>query len=226
MRTETEVETSQETAAQVDAAAWHGMQERLGVIEKVALGGRSWRHASFAQSGLLLVCLLVLAYAFTRPTWKPYYVEIDTCRGDVRVVGPAPDTLTFRDLAIQHFVRNFVMDMRGIPDETEVTKAQWRRLSHQVTQEGRQLLNHTEAEMQPLTKKTPIVVKVIRVTQREGTRYDVRWQEFEYSTKHELVKATNYGGLFTFHWGTPSNEEERRDAPLGMFFHLWQAAKE
>ena len=78
MLSKTAVETSQETEAQVDAAAWHGMQERLGVIEKVALGGRSWRHATFVQSGLLCVCLLVLAFAFTRPAWKPYYVEIDT----------------------------------------------------------------------------------------------------------------------------------------------------
>jgi type IV secretory pathway TrbF-like protein len=203
------------------SAAERGLAERLGTIERVANGGRAWRHATFACCGLLGFSLLVHAFAFGRTAERFYVVELDRCSGESKVVGPITEHLTFRDVNIVYMLEHFVMDMRGVSTDIEVTKAQWRRLREQVTPEGAQLLNQTEAELQPLQQKGATAVKVIRVQQREGTRYDVRWQERRYGTNGELSMITNWGGLFTFRWETP-----RKAAPLGMLFSFWQFKQE
>ena len=204
-----------------DSPAYRGMLERLGIVERVANGGRAWRRCTFVMLALLGLSLGIHGYAFTRSTEKFKVVEIDTCSGESRVVGPLPDTLTFRQVAVHYVLKQFVMDMRGISTDIESTKAQWRRLREQVTPEGAQLLNQTEAEYQPLTQPGSVVVKVIRFAHRDGTRYDVRWQETRYGKNGERESITFWGGLFTFRWDTP-----RVAAPLGMLFHNWQVAKE
>jgi type IV secretory pathway TrbF-like protein len=198
-----------------------GMEERLGVIERVANAGRAWRRATFTLLGLGGLSLLVHVYAFSRPGEKFAVIEIDTCGGQSRVVGPLPTHLSFRQVAINRVLQDFVLDLRGISTDIEITKAQWRRLRDQVTPEGAQLLLQTEVEAQPLARRDSVVVKIIRVQAREPTRYDVRWQENRYSPKGELVEGKVYGGLFTFEWGTP-----REAAPLGMFFRQWQVGPE
>lgn len=199
-----------------------GMQERMGVIDRVANGGRAWRRATFQCLGLLGCSLLIHAYAFTRPMERFATVELDTCGGESRVVGPLPTRLTFRQVNIDYILERFVQDMRGISSDIESTKAQWRRLREQVTPAGAQLLNQTEAELQPLQHKGAVVVKVIRIQLRDGTRYDVRWQETRYNANGELAgPPTQWGGLFTFTWDTP-----RRGAPLGMLFTLWEWRQE
>jgi type IV secretory pathway VirB10-like protein/type IV secretory pathway TrbF-like protein len=192
-----------------------GVQERLGVIERVANAGRSWKRATFTCLGLLGLSLALHGYAFTRTSEKFYAIELDSCRGDSRVVGPIPDTLTFHQVQIHRVIQDFVMDMRGSPLEVEVTRAQWRRLREQVSPEGARLLMQEEAKMQPQTRKEAVVVQVVRIQQREGTRYDVRWTEKRYGANRELITVENWGGLFTFAWGTP-----KKSAPLGMYFTL------
>ena len=214
-------EDHEEIRAAEDTPAWRGMQERLGIVERVANGGRAWRRSTFALLGLLGLSLGIHAYAFTRSTEKFHVVEIDTCGGDSRVVGPLPNTLTFRQVAVHNILKQFVMDLRGISTDIEITKAQWRRLREQVTPEGAQLLNQTEAEYQPLTQPGSVVVKVIRFADRDGVRYDVRWQEIRYGKTGERESITHWGGLFTFRWETP-----KVAAPLGMMFTNWQVAKE
>ena len=65
-----------------------------------------------------------------------------------------------------------------------------------------------------------MVVTIIRITQLEGTRYDVRWQEKHYGKNRELVSIENWGGLFTFVWARP-----KRSAPLRMYFRCGKSPR-
>jgi type IV secretory pathway TrbF-like protein len=198
-----------------------GLQERLGIIDRVAKAGTWWRRATFVCLGLLACQQALRAYEGAGPKERFYTIELDTCSGESRLVGPLPEQRTYRQVNIDYVLERWVMDLRGVSTDAEVTKAQWRRLRDQVTPEGAHLLNQTEAEYQPLTKPGAIVVKIIRVQKREDTRYDVRWQEKHYSKNGELASVSTWGGLFTFRWETPT-----RAAPLGMLFTLWQVKQE
>ena len=83
------------------------------MIDRVANAGRAWQHATFTCLGLLGFSIALHGYAFTRASEKFYAIELDSCRGDSRVVGPIPDTLTFRQVQIDRIFHDFVLDLRG-----------------------------------------------------------------------------------------------------------------
>jgi type IV secretory pathway TrbF-like protein len=198
-----------------------GFQERMAILRQVANAGRKWCKAFWWACGLnmvLAVGVILMAY---RPAWMPYIVELNNATGEVRVVGPIPPTFSVSHLTIHTFVRRFVEDIRSIPSDKEVVKANWRRARNQVTPEGAQVLMRQEADWQPLLTQEPVTVKIVRISARDENRYDVWWQETRYSVRHEWAGMTSYRGLFTVKWMPPMTEDQRQDAPLGMFFHLW-----
>jgi type IV secretion system protein VirB5 len=206
--------------------AEQALTERLALMDRYALVGRAWRRVCWGCFPLIGVLSLGLIAAMSRPAWLPYYVEVDRCGGDVRVVGPAPQTYTLPELAVKQTVSRFVEALRTIPTDQELLKLQWRRASHQVTREGRTLLVQYEASFHPLLQQEPVAVHVLSVLPQTESTFSVRWEEQRYSAKLELQHTTTYRGLFTVQKHLPVTEDERQDAPLGIFFHQWSWSKE
>jgi type IV secretory pathway TrbF-like protein len=200
-----------------------GIRLRQTELGQAMTAGRYWRWSCWGVGGLLGLSLLGNLYLGSLPHWKPYYVEIDTCGGQVRVVGPAPATYTYADLAVAQTIRRFVEGLRVISKDQETTKKAWRSLEAQVTPNGARLLLQAATDYDPLNKKIPVVVENISVFPRTARTFYVRWQEITFGSK---VTTTVYSGLFTFERRDPRTPEERQEAPLGIFFDDWHWSKE
>jgi type IV secretory pathway TrbF-like protein len=207
---------------------YDGLSIIESTLRKAVTAGKYWRWSTWGVASLLGVSLLGNIFLGALPKWKPYYIEIDTCGGNVQVVGPAPETWTYAQIAIAATVRHFVEGLRGISMEPEETKKAWRRLESQVTPKGRVQLVQESETLQPLAKRGAVVVETIQVFPKPGsaTAYEIRWHEFTYNEKRERTGTALYRGLFAFVQRTPRTPEEFQDAPLGVFFDEWHYQKD
>ena len=199
-----------------------GFEERKAILASVAKAGTSWKNATFATIAVLGISALGHALYWMAPAWKPWVVELNNTTGQVRVVGPIPETFTVYELTVHTFIRQFIEAIREITEDPETIKKHWRIAKAQTTPEGAMVLAQMEAEWQPLTQREPVVVTVTHISARDKDRYDAWWIEKKYSVRHELLSTTPYRGLFTIQWQTPRTDEQRRYAPLGLLFHLWK----
>jgi type IV secretory pathway TrbF-like protein len=206
-----------------------GIVLRESELQKAVSAGKFWRHTTSGALCLVGILAVGCIYLGAQPKWRPYYVEIDSCGGHVRVVGPAPQEIPQAQLAAQTTVRKFVEGLRVVSTDQEITKQNWRALEHQTTQKGARLLLTYKDEYQPLSRRDPVVVTNVQVYPRTEQTYYVRWQELVYSGRspqRERLSTTLYGGLFTIERRRPWTQEEREDAPLGVFFDAWSFQKE
>jgi type IV secretion system protein VirB5 len=205
-----------------------GYEMRNRELAKSMAHGKYWRRALYAALAMLGCSMLGNVYLGALPKWKPKYIEIDTCGGDVRVVGDAPLTYTRRQITIAAEVKRFVKDIRGISLDIERTKEQWRSLEARVTPDGRKALFQEQETYKPLAKRGAVWVQIMRAMPRSGTTtiYDVRWKEETYNDKRELIGVASYSGLFSFVLRDPATMDELQEAAAGVFLHEWHYAKE
>ena len=72
-----------------DLHPYEGLLIRDGELKKAMTAGKWWRRATYGLLGIVGILVCSNTYLGALPKWKPYYVEVDTCSGTVRVVGAA-----------------------------------------------------------------------------------------------------------------------------------------
>jgi len=206
-----------------------GQDYRADELGEAKLHGKRWRMQSWIVEGLLGVAVLGLIVQGNRPHWKPYYVEINTCSGDTRVVGPGPEHYVPKEATARAAVRELVETLRGIGTDKDMMRERWKRLRVRMTKEGRKRFLEWEAQRQPLRPQAPVKVEILRSLLKPGSSntWDVRWQETDYGVDDRQVKrVTTWSGLFSYKVHEPWTPEEREFAPDGIFFDFWQWSQE
>lgn len=189
---------------------------------------QNWRYAFTCTLGLLAVAVLLLGYVGTLPHLKPYYVEIDTCTGQARVVGPAPERVTIRGESLKDQARTFVQQLRRVSSDKVLMGTDWSEtgLYAHVTARGRQLLNQQVLEHNPLAAKDLTMVEVLPMLAASERTLDVRWIETRYSLKGERLESHPYRGIFTWTQQEPKTKEEIDHNPLRIFWDQWSFSQE
>src|ERR1041385_5579142 len=154
-----------------------GHEWRADELGETKLQGKYWRRWSWWQSVLLGVAILGLISMAHRPHWKPYYIEIDTSSGAVRVIGPAPDRYIPPQAVAKASVRELVETLRGISTDKDMQRERWKHLRVGLTAAGKQRLVEWDAQRQPLRQTSPVKVEILRAIPKpgSGTTWDVRW---------------------------------------------------
>src|SRR3546814_2242660 len=126
----------------VSAQVW---DERIGSARVQA---RSWRWMAFGCLGLALVVVSGLLWQLGRSTVTPYVVEVDTL-GQVRAVGPALEEYQPTDAQIAHELERFIRNVRSLPLDPVVLRADWLEAYDYATARGATTLNAYAREHDP-----------------------------------------------------------------------------
>jgi type IV secretion system protein VirB5 len=198
-------------------------EEELG---EMAVRGANWRYMAFGALGLTALLGLGNLYQATMPHLTPFYVEVETMSGSMRVVGSAPQQYDLRQETVKKELREFVEVLRRISTDVPLMQMQWTRLFHHVTPRGHKLLAAYATEHNPLAQKDPVAVEVLQVLkQSEQTAY-IRWQEVTYNAKGEQKNVITYSGLFTWERHVPATIDALTQNPSGILLHEWSWSKE
>src|SRR3546814_15055640 len=90
---------------------------------------------AFGCLGLALVVVSGLLWQLGRSTVTPYVVEVDTL-GQVRAVGPALEEYQPTDAQIAHELERFIRNVRSLPLDPVVLRADWLEAYDYTTARG------------------------------------------------------------------------------------------
>src|SRR3546814_4679582 len=105
-------------------------------------------------------------------------VEVDTL-GQVRAVGPALEEYQPTDAQIAHELVRFIRNVRSLPLDPVVLRADWLEAYDYATARGATTLNAYAREHDPFARvgRTTVAVEVTSVVRASPASFQVRWIE-------------------------------------------------
>ena len=163
-----------------------------------------------------------LCYKSVTENTLVYVVETDIKTGEVRNVGTANSMANYtpNDAVYTFFIRQFVQDIRNVPLDGVVYKAQQTRAYNFLTNDGATILQNRMQEEKRDTKLSHSTVQVTinSVLPMEGGKsYQVRWTEVEYDLGSGRKKVTPYTGVFTTEIIKTNDKEKLANNPIGIY---------
>src|SRR3546814_5956255 len=113
---------------------------------------------AFGCLGLALVVVSGLLWQLGRSTVTPYVVEVDTL-GQVRAVGPALEEYQPTDAQIAHELERFIRNVRSLPLDPVVLRADWLEAYDYATARGATTLNAYAREHAPDRTSTRLTTR-------------------------------------------------------------------
>lgn len=155
-------------------------------------------------------------------TMIPYVVTLDAKTGEVRGLGTAQEMRDFQptEQMNQYFVKQFITDVRGVPLDPVVYKANLTRAQAYLTVDGASLLA-SKMQDEKLTErfgKSTVQIQINSIVPMEGGKsYQVRWTEAEYSINGQKTNNTTYTGIFTVEHIATKDEQQLAKNPVGLY---------
>lgn len=174
---------------------------------------------------VVVVAICVICTVLVATTWnyKTYVVRVDNATGRIETGGQLKATnYEPREVEIQHFLVEFINNVRSVPMDPVVLKQNWNKADHFLTKEASKKLATFVQKDNPALKMghqtvTP-QINSIQLYPGSSNIYQVRWIEKEYSMNGDLTnRATQYAGLFQIVINPPTSEENILINPLGIF---------
>lgn len=211
---------------QLDSHFYEGRKHRADELGEFAVQRSNWRLAAFGGIAGMLLLSIGCLYLGAQPKLRPYYIEVDTCSGDARVVGEAPTSYTIRELTLKKHLRDFVQTVRGVSLDKPDMQRRLTEVFYQLTPKGKKLFEQFMTERNPMYQREPVLVEVTAVLLSTGATYDVRWMEKRYNDRMDLQATEVYRGLFTVVEQTPRGKDEMDHNPMGLFIDQFSWSRE
>lgn len=188
----------------------------------------NWRLAAFFSMGTTLLAIAGLVYQSQQASVIPYIVEIDKL-GQMQPIGPATmQVYTPSRVVIEHFLGDFVTNIRSIPTDPVVLRKQWLDAYKFVTRAGANTLNEYAKESNPFKEvgKEAITVEISSITPISEKSYQVQWKETAFDKDGLISNTSRYTGVFSLSFRKPSKEEEIRVNPIGLYIESLHWSKQ
>lgn len=196
-------------------------------IGSARVQAKNWRIIAFLALALLTVSLMGNIYLGSKPKVIPYIVELKQT-GEANVLGEASSLSTqSSDNAVKFFISRFIMLSREIPSDAVLLKGNMQKLFQLVSIQGKALLaenftKHSLAEEFQLKNRALKIASVLAVS--SGV-YQVDWFEAEYDKNGQKIAEYPMRGTFKIARLEPSNEEQIKENPLGIFIDYFSWTK-
>jgi len=211
-----EPETPYQRAGQV----W---DERIGSARVQA---RNWRLMAFGCLALTAVTSAGLVWQSARGTVTPWVVQVDKL-GQAQAVAPATAGYRPTDPQIAWHLAQFIEDVRSIPADPVVLRQNWLRAYDYVTDKGALALNGYARADDPFAKigKTQVAVDISSVIRDSPSSFRVAWIERRYDDG-QLTATEHWSAILTVVLQPPTDADQLRKNPLGVFVHALNWSKE
>lgn len=175
--------------------------------------------------GLIVVVIVLtigLVVQSLKSTVVPYIVEVDHTTGEVKNIGKVQEqNRAPKDIEIQYFLRQFVIDTREIPLDPVVYKQRWNTAYAFLTKNAAAKMTAQVQSENPAAffgKKT-VQVNIISILPIQGgNSYQVRWNEEEFAIGSGQKTIVPMSGVFTV-TNIPSKDEATSAVnPFGIYF--------
>jgi len=201
-----EPETPYQKAAQV----W---DERIGSARVQA---KNWRLIAFGS--LLMSAGLAggLIWHSARGTVVPWVVQIDKL-GEAQAIAPATADYQPTDPQIAWYLARFIEEVRSIPADPVIVRANWLRAYDFTNSTGAAALNDDARADDPFAKigRQQIAVDVSSVIRASPTSFRVAWVQRRYQDG-ALADTTRWSAILSVLVQTPHDADRLRKNPLGI----------
>ena len=208
------------TPYQRAAQVW---DDRIGSARVQA---RSWRLAFFGS--LLLAGGLAggLVWQAARGTITPWVVEVDKL-GEARAVAPADGDWSPTDPQIAFHLARFIEQVRSIPADPVVLRADWLSAYDFASATGAQALNDYARTNDPFAEvgKFQVAVDVSSVIRASKDSFRIAWTERRYQDG-SLIERSRWSAIVTVTLQPPRTPDAITKNPLGLFVTAINWSKE
>ncbi|HVI53395.1 MAG TPA: conjugal transfer protein TrbF [Candidatus Sulfotelmatobacter sp.] len=199
-----------ETPYQKAAQAW---DERIGSARVQA---KNWRLMAFGS--LLLSAGLAggLIWQSARGTVVPWVVQTDKL-GEAQAVAPAQADYQPSDAQIAWYLARFIEDVRGLPADPVIVRANWLRAYDFTTTSGAAALNEYARADDPFAKvgRQQIAVDVSSVIRASPSSFRIAWVQRRYQDG-ALAETSRWSAILSVLIQTPHDADHLRKNPLGI----------
>lgn len=211
-----QAETPYQRAAQV----W---DDRIGSARVQA---RSWRYAFFGALGLSAALTGGLIWQNARGTIVPWVVEVDKL-GEARSVAPADAAFRPTDPQIAFHIARFIENVRSIPDDAIVVRANWLRAYDFASDRGALALNEYARANDPfaVVGREQVAVEVTSVIRASAKSFRVAWVERRYRDG-ALAETSRWTAILGIAVQPPRDPDALTRNPLGIFITSINWSKE
>jgi type IV secretion system protein VirB5 len=201
-----EPETPYQKAAQV----W---DERIGSARVQA---KNWRLMAFGSLILSAGLAGGLIWQSARGTVVPWVVQVDKL-GEARTVAPAQADYQPADPQIAWYLARFIEDVRGLPADPVIVRANWLRAYDFTNTAGAAALNDYARADDPFAKigHQQIAVDVSSVIRTSPSSFRVAWVQRRYQDG-ALAETTRWSAILSVEVRTPHDADRLRKNPLGI----------
>ncbi len=217
-----------ERAPRADNPFLEGQQYRTDELGDAVVTSAHWRWTTWlCIAGLIVSNSLWGIREIVRVPVKVFMAEIDLS-GTTRLIGALPSHYTQKEEVIKGHLRDFVRLLRRVIDDKVAMGEDWdekKGIYGRVTKNGKQLLSaHLATQGNPLEKREPVMVDILRTLSKGAQTFDITWMEQRYSAEPEsrqLIETSYWSGIFSFKEAPPKNEQEVLVNYLGIWWDQW-----
>ena len=199
-----------ETPYQKAAQAW---DERIGAARVQA---KNWRLMAFGSLILSAGLAGGLIGQSLCGTVVPWVVQVDKL-GEAQAIAPAQADYQPSDAQIAWYLARFIEDVRGLPADPVIVRANWLRAYDFTTTSGAAALNEYARADDPFAKvgRQQIAVEVSSVIRASPASFRVAWVQRRYQDG-ALAETSRWSAILSVVVQTPHDADHLRKNPLGI----------
>ncbi|CDX53903.1 Conjugal transfer protein [Mesorhizobium plurifarium] len=197
--------------------------ERIGTARVQA---RNWRLMAFGCLALATGLSGSLVWQSMQSRVVPYVVEVDRF-GETRAVAPAVQNYQPDDAQIAWHLGRFIQNVRSISTDPVLVRQNWLSAYDFATDRAAFFLNEYAKVNDPFGQigTRSVSVQVTSVVRASNSSFQVKWTEQVFE-RGSLASTTRWTGILTIAIRPPSNTDQLRKNPLGIFINAIDWSRE
>lgn len=197
--------------------------ERIGSLRVQA---RNWRLMALGCLALATGLSGGLVWQSMQSRVMPYVVEVDRF-GETRAVASAVQNYVPDDAQIAWHLGRFIQNVRSISTDPVLVRQNWLSAYDFATDRAALFLNEYAKTNDPFGQigTRSISVQVTSVVRASDSSFQVKWTEQVFE-RGSLASTTRWTGILTIVIRSPSNSDQLRKNPLGVFINAIDWSRE
>lgn len=202
------------------AQAW---DQRLGSARVQA---SNWRLMAFGSLVLSTALAAAVVWQAQSGSVTPWVVQVDRL-GQAQAVAPAEAGYSPTDPQIAWHLARFIEEVRSVPADPVVLRANWLAAYRFTTDRGAAALNEFARANDPfaLVGKEQRTVEVSSVIRASPDSFRVAWIERRYIDA-QLAATERWSAILTITLQPPRDVERLKENPLGIYVRALNWSKE
>lgn len=180
----------------------------------------------------VVLASLSLVLALKHKTEIPYVIEINR-EGDARYVSDAVSTLSSwspSTTTVMNILRDYIVSLRGVTEDSSIQEERIKKVYSHSTKDAASYASLYLKETSPMERlrSEKVTVDVYAITpldEKDGSLYQLDFNEKTYSISGTLKKEENYRAILKIKFYRPRTKGLQEANPLGIYVERIEISK-